>query len=292
MRQVAQESVLLRLQIGEPLAQPFEPLAEVAQILRAADADRLREVRAAQQADRAVELGDRPRDETRERERRNQRQRDGDEHQRQQLPLHVLGACAQPLDLPVGDPRADGEHLVRAFGELARARAHLGDIGRGLGGGEHLVQTLLARHRAIERGQLLVAERQSRELRGELAEAVVQALVVLQQPGIGQHRDLLRQALDRGDAIDQRAAAARGLRRVVHRAAALLRQALRTERGVQQRARQRQGDEQKAGDEQPEEGTRIPQGRPRRADLGSHVSIIARQTMSGRALCHTPGCRA
>ena len=51
MRQVAQEAVLLRLQLGQPQAQPVEALAQAAQVRRPAHPDRPREIGAAQLAD-------------------------------------------------------------------------------------------------------------------------------------------------------------------------------------------------------------------------------------------------
>ena len=69
VRQVAQEAVLLGLELGEPAPQPVEPLAERLQVVRAAHRDPAREVGAAELPDRGVELGDRPRDVPRERER-------------------------------------------------------------------------------------------------------------------------------------------------------------------------------------------------------------------------------
>ena len=99
-------------------------VAQVAQVLRPADADRLREVGAAELADAGVELGDRPRDDARQRQRDGERHRDGGEHQ-----LHDSRRCTpsaaapQPLDLAVGDAIADRQHLVRALGELGHPGA-------------------------------------------------------------------------------------------------------------------------------------------------------------------------
>src|SRR6478752_1212425 len=54
VRDVAQKSCLLLLEIGQPAAQPVEPLADVAQILRSGNLDRVREVRAAHLPNREV----------------------------------------------------------------------------------------------------------------------------------------------------------------------------------------------------------------------------------------------
>ena len=85
VRDVAQEAVLLLLELGEPHAQPFEPLPEVAQVLRAVDVHGLREVGGAHLPDRLVELADRARDQHREHER--ERDRDADGRERQPQPL-------------------------------------------------------------------------------------------------------------------------------------------------------------------------------------------------------------
>ena len=73
VRDVPQEPVLLLLELGQPRAQPFEALAEVAQVLRPVDFDRVREVGGAHLADRLVELPDRARDQHREQDRERER---------------------------------------------------------------------------------------------------------------------------------------------------------------------------------------------------------------------------
>ena len=67
--EVAQEPVLLGLELGEAAAQPVQALAQRLQVLRTRDRDRTVEVRGAELPDRSVELADRPRDVPRERER-------------------------------------------------------------------------------------------------------------------------------------------------------------------------------------------------------------------------------
>ena len=59
VRDVTQEARLLLLEIGKAAPQPFEALADVAQILRAGDLDRVAEIRAAHTADREIELANR-----------------------------------------------------------------------------------------------------------------------------------------------------------------------------------------------------------------------------------------
>ena len=96
VRQVAQEAVLLRLELGQAAAQPVEALAQRLQVLGTAHRDRLREIGAAELADRGVELGDRARDVARKAERDGQRHRGAEDHQQHELALHRLGVGAQP----------------------------------------------------------------------------------------------------------------------------------------------------------------------------------------------------
>ena len=75
VRHVAQEARLLLLELGQARAQPFEPLADVAQVLRTVHLDRVREIRRAHLADRLVELADRARDQHGEDDRERDRDR-------------------------------------------------------------------------------------------------------------------------------------------------------------------------------------------------------------------------
>ena len=130
--------------------------------------------------------------------------------------------------------------------------------------GEQIVHPLLLLHGARERRRLRLVERQLPDLLGELPEAAVDARVVHRELGIVQHRHLLRDALDRGDAIDQRAAGARRLRGVEHRAAAKAGEALGVPRRVGERRHERQHHQREAGEQQPQEGARVRQrGRDR-----------------------------
>src|SRR5918996_361110 len=74
---------------------------------------------------------------------------------------------------------------------------------------------------------------------------------------IVEQRHLLRDALDRRDAVDERAAGARRLRGVEHRGAALAGEAPGVPRRVRKRADERQDHEREAGEQQREEGSRV-----------------------------------
>ena len=66
VRDVAQETRLLLLELVQARAQPLEALPQVADVLRAVHLDRVREVGGAHLPDRRVELADRTRDQHRE----------------------------------------------------------------------------------------------------------------------------------------------------------------------------------------------------------------------------------
>src|SRR6185295_3003832 len=148
--------------------------------------------------------------------------------------LHFVGARAQTLNLAVDDQVVDGEHFARGVYELVHAP---GDLRRLHANAWHacqeVVQRLLVPHRTVERAELRVVERQQADLFGELPEAPVHPRVALQQVRVVEHRGLLRQPLDRADALNQRAAGARRLGRVEYGAAALASEALGIPRGVE-----------------------------------------------------------
>src|SRR5207302_10361464 len=106
------------------------------------------------------------------------------------------------------------------FGDLTRGELRSRQFG------EPAVKALFLLDGASERSRLRSVERQLRDLVGELLEAVVHARVVGAELGIVEQRHLLREALDRADAIDERAAGARRLRGVEHGGAALPGEAL------------------------------------------------------------------
>src|SRR5438132_1384664 len=71
------------------------------------------------------------------------------------------------------------------------------------------------------------------------------------------HRQLLRQALDRADAVHQRATGARCLRRAEHRGAALLGEPLRVPGRIGERTHERQRDDCKTGQQQAKKRSRV-----------------------------------
>ena len=151
VRDVAQEARLLLLELGQARAQPFEPLAEVAQVLRPVDLDRVREVGAAHLPDREVELADRARDQHREQDReRDARCR----RWRARAYSHfsrpcVAVSCRRSIARCVSWLRR-GEHRLRAVDELRVAVGELASLRSGDRSRQRqqLVQPALADRRA------------------------------------------------------------------------------------------------------------------------------------------------
>src|SRR5690606_18363070 len=90
-----------------------------------------------------------------------------------------------------------------------------------------------------------------------LAEAAVRAHVAALDLRVIQHGRLLRETLDRADAIDQRPAGARRLRSVEYGGPALPRQLLGVPRRIGERRDERQGDEREPGKKQAEKRSGI-----------------------------------
>jgi hypothetical protein len=145
-----------------------------------------------------------------------------------ELTLHRFRVGAQAQHFAVGYEVADGEHFVRVFGELrgeppdaARDRLAPGSVLRAV------VEELAPAPRSSS------ARRSCWSSSGSCSSSSATCwklrctrTIVGGELGsfLGGH--LLREPLDRADAVDQRAAGARRLRRAEHRAAALLGQAL------------------------------------------------------------------
>jgi hypothetical protein len=127
---VAQEARLLRLEIVQARAQPLEPLAEVADVLRAVDDDGVREVRGSHLADREVELADRARDQHGEEDR--ERDRDGGRREREPQPglPRARRRDLQPLDRALRELRRGREHRLRLVDELGEALGEADGIAR------------------------------------------------------------------------------------------------------------------------------------------------------------------
>ena len=176
VRHMPQEPVLLLLEIVQPPAQPFEPLAEVAQVLRSVDFDLVREVRGAQPPYRLVELPDGTRDQHGEKNR--QRERDGRRGEREIQPFlpSLRRDFLQPLDGAFGQLIRSGEHRLRAVRETGVAIRELRlRVRRALRHRQQFVQPALAVGERIERRQRLDAQRQQCKLRRGRAEFLADA---------------------------------------------------------------------------------------------------------------------
>src|SRR5262249_17705942 len=262
---VAQEAVFLRLELLKAPAQPVEAPAEMAQVLGTAHRDRAREVGTAELADRVVDRRDRARDVAGQRERDGQRDRGAEEKQQDEAALHLVGARAQVLHLAVDDEVVDRENFARRVDQLVDAP---GDVGwldpHARHPGEEIVERLLVAHGTVERAELRAVERQLPDLVGEAAEAAVHPRVALQELRVVEHRRLLRQALDRADALDEGAARARGLRGIEHGAAAFAGQTLGVPRRIRERAHEGKRHESETCEQQSEEGARVSHSTPNR----------------------------
>ena len=130
VRQVAQEAVLLRLELDQPAAQPVEALAERLQVLGTAHRDRLREIGAAELADGGVELGDRA---------GNVACQGQSARASATAVLKITSSTSwrctvsasarSRMHLAVGDPGADREHLGGVVGRVGGERHDLAPLG-------------------------------------------------------------------------------------------------------------------------------------------------------------------
>ena len=264
VRDVAQEAVLLLLELGEPRAQPFEPLSEIAQVLRTVDLDPVREVGGAHPAYRLVELADRTRDQHREQYRESERDRRGGQREVEPLLPALRRDVLQPLDRVLGQPIRSGEHHLRAIGELGVAFRELRlRLRRALRHRQELVQAALAVGQRVERRQRLDAERQQRELGRRGPELLPDAVVVVEQGAVLEDQVLPHDALERPRLLEELPARAPRLGRLLHRLAPLRLQLIEREDELAQRVQQRQAHEQEAQQDEFEEGTGVIHGHRR-----------------------------
>ena len=238
VRNAAQEAVLLVLELGEPAAQPVEAVAEGAQVGRTGHVDRLREVAAPELADGGIERADRLGDDAREHDR--QRQRRGRAEQREQH---------RPLLQAGGFLRAAPPPRRSTTSWLAAMTRRVLSTSAPTSASSSARSTLLARRRrqharasevssAIarsERGARPLAQLETAQLDRDLAKAAVRADEILEQRRVAEHRGLLREPVDRAEPVEQRAAGARGVHRVVERALAAHRELLGAPGGVDER---------------------------------------------------------
>ena len=182
----------------------------------------MREVGGAHPADRLVELPNRARDQHGEKDRQRERDRRRGERQVQPLLAALRRDLLQPLDRALGELVGRREHRLRAIGEPRVAVGELRlRIGRTLRHRQELVQPALAVGQRIERRERLGAERQQCELRGRRAEFLPHAIVVVEQCAVVENEMLPHDALERSRLLEELAARAPRLRRLLHRFAAL-----------------------------------------------------------------------
>ena len=247
VRNVAQEAVLLLLEIVQARAQPFEPLPEVAQVLRAVDLDRVREVGGAHLADRLVELANRPRDQHGEQDR--QRERDAAVASARYSHFWrpcVAVSCSRSIARSVSWLRR-GEHRLRAVGKPRVAVGELRrSIRRALRHRQQLVQPALAVGRALRARRGSALERKQRELARRLPELLPQARVIVEQRAVVENQMLAHEALERRRLLEELPAGASCLRRLLHRLLALRLEPVERKDELAQRIKQRQAHQQEA----------------------------------------------
>ena len=227
VRDVAQEALLLLLELVQARAQPFEPLAEVAQVLRPVDLDRVREVGACPSAGspgRAGGSGARSARRTGSRAParcRRSRARGSSHFSRPCAAVSCSRSIARSVSC-VASRRASPARRRRA--SRSRRRARVATAGVRCGDAQQLVQPALAV------AQLARAPRAARGSSGSSASCRAVCAELLRARGrsrraarVLEDQVLAHDALERRRLLEQLPARAPGLRRLQHRLLALRR---------------------------------------------------------------------
>ncbi len=262
MRHVAQEAVLLLLEVVQAGSQPLQPLAQIAQVGRPGDLDRVREIRGSHLADRLVQLPDGPRDQHREDDGQRDRDAGGGEHQVQPLLPPFARGLLQALDRPLGQLVGGAQHRLRTVGE---PRVAVGETQAGVGTArlraQQVVQPRFAATEALQRRQLRSRQRQLRQLPQRRLEFLAHARIVVEQRGVFEDEMLPHHPLQRSALLQQLPARATGLGRLLHRLLPLRLQAIERQDQLGQRVDQRQAHEQKRKQDEFEERAGVIHGR-------------------------------
>ena len=249
------------LEIGEPRAQPLEALPEIAQVLRPVHLDPVREIGGAHLADRLVELADRSRDEDREED--GERERDGGRRIGQVAPLlpSLRRDVLQLLDRALGQVVGRAEKRLRAVGEL---RVTVGELGlrlrRLLRRAKQRVEPRLVVAELVERRELVLGQRQERELPCRRPEFLPDTAVVVEQRSVLEDQVLADDALERARLLEQLAARPTRLRSLLHGLLTLLLEPVEREDQLDERIDERKADEQEAQQDELEERARVIHG--------------------------------
>ena len=119
------------------------------------------------------------------------------------------------------------------------------------------MQPALAVGQRVERRERLGLERQQRELPGGGPEFLADAAVVVEQRVVVEDQMLAHDALERHRLLEQLAARAPGLRRLLHRLAPLRLQLVERQDQLAQRVDERQAHQQEAQQDELEEGAGV-----------------------------------
>ena len=259
MRDVAQKTVLLLLELVQARAQPFEPLPEVAHVLRAVDLDRVSKVRPPHLPDRLIELADRSRDQHGEDDRQRQRNRDGRERQVEPFLAALRRGLLQALDRALRQLVGRGEQRLRALNQLRVAVGQLCGRRRFCGAGEFCswsCRRASASPSSSSVGDLVASSGSNESCRVVCAEVLAHPPVILEQRRILED-DLLPRPGVRALSPARRAVCWRD--RLAPPAAPPLGPALpaiERKDELAQRVEQRQADEQEAEQDELEERAR------------------------------------
>ncbi len=283
VRHMPQQLDFLRLQIGQPAAQPVELHAQIDQIARPSHAGRLIELPFAQTADGAFDLSQGLAEQPGEQQRQTDRQAHAGQRQPAQHRPHAVGDLQQPrfqridqavavVDQPVGR-QAHGVELRVERVEHPSAILHLA---RGHDPGK---QRRFLRVQAVEGVLLVGRQRHGLELRGIVHESLMRLLHPAAQRGVLQHQTLAAGPLQVVDVLGDLARGARELHRHGHRAARLRGHLIEQIRRDRQPDEQRQPHQRKAPQQQ-----RGKRDAERRAQLEGHGGFVRDSCV----LCQTP----
>ena len=243
---VAEKLRLLCLELLQTRAQPFQALADVAQVLWSVHFDGMREVRGPHATDRQIELTNGPGDQDGEQNRQRERDRCSGERQVDPGPASFRRGLLQALDLALGERAACSKHCLRTFGKCgvtlrercSRARGALRRL-------QLRIQSALAIGEFLELRELRAIERQLLQLLSRLTKVLPQPRVILHELRIIEDQVLAYNALQGRRLFVELATRSTRLRCLHDGLLALRAEAIEAHDQLDQRIQQRQADEKK-----------------------------------------------
>src|SRR6266536_1312802 len=209
----------------------------------------------------AVELANRSRDQNGEQKRERQRNAGGGEREIEPFLPPLRCDLLQPLDRALGEIVGRAEERLRTVREL---RVAVGKLCLRLGGmlwrHEQLVQAAFAVGETVEGRQLIGGQRQKCELARGAPELLAQAHVIVDERAVLENQELSHYALQRDGLLEQLAARASGLRRLLHGLLSLQLQPIERKDQLRKRVDQRQADQQETQQNEFEKRARVIHG--------------------------------